>query len=206
MKRTHICAAAIVCLLGAFSIKAYVDLQSPVADQYGILTPISEDPEEGSLIIPDGIVPLSGGPGVAEPGISGQDSSSGASVYQVDPYAQEIMDLVNAERAKAGLAPLALVSEISQAAELRASDLYSKFSHERPDGSSYKTALHQYGISYRGTGENVAYGYRTPKAVMEGWMNSEGHRNNILNEKFTNIGVGHYKGSNGYDYWVQMFT
>ncbi len=120
-------------------------------------------------------------------------------------YAQQVIDLVNEERAKAGLAPVNASEAITQAANVRAQEIVTNFSHTRPDGSSFSTALRQAGVSYMGSGENIAYGQRTPKEVMDGWMNSSGHRANILNANYKNIGIGYYE-NNGVKYWVQLFT
>lgn len=120
-------------------------------------------------------------------------------------YAQQVIDLVNEERAKAGLAPVSSVDSITEAANVRAREIVTNFSHTRPDGSSFSTALRQAGVSYMGSGENIAYGQRNPKEVMDGWMNSSGHRANILNSNYKNIGIGYYE-SNGVKYWVQLFT
>ena len=94
----------------------------------------------------------------------------------------------------------------SKKASVRAREIKRQFSHTRPDGSSFSTALTQQGVSYNRSGENIAYGQRTPEAVMEGWMNSSGHRANILNASFRNIGVGLYQDENGVKHWVQLFT
>ncbi len=123
-----------------------------------------------------------------------------------DSYVNQVVALVNAERAKAGLSPLTQTAELSGAAATRAEETSRSFSHTRPDGSSFSTVLSQNGISYRGSGENIAYGQRTPEQVMEGWMNSQGHRANILNSRYTAIGVGYYQDSNGTPYWTQLFT
>ncbi|MCC8083808.1 MAG: CAP domain-containing protein, partial [Clostridium sp.] len=90
-------------------------------------------------------------------------------------------------------------------AQTRAREIEKSFSHTRPDGSSFNTALTEAGVSFRGAGENIAYGQTTPQQVMEGWMNSSGHRANILNANYTSIGVGHYKNGAGVDYWAQLF-
>lgn len=74
-------------------------------------------------------------------------------------------------------------------AQVRAVETKTLFSHTRPDGSSFSTALKEQGVSYRGAGENIAWGQKTSEQVMEGWMNSAGHRANILNEKYTSLGV-----------------
>ncbi len=123
----------------------------------------------------------------------------------MDESAKEVVTLVNAERAKAGLPALTVHNGAAKAAQMRARELVVSFSHTRPDGSGGVTALNQAGVSYRGYGENIAYGQTSAGEVMRQWMNSSGHRANILNGSFTSIGVGHYKGENGVDYWTQMF-
>ncbi|MBQ6833879.1 MAG: hypothetical protein IJO55_05620 [Lachnospiraceae bacterium] len=217
MKKNHLLALAAVLIVGAVSVTSYTRYVSPVAKEYSILTPDSEEIEleEGMLIIDDEDVPLADGPGgpggpasngPGGPGASPAPSEQPTAQITVDKNLQRLVDLVNQERAKAGLTPLTMVEETNTAAGIRAKEIYNKFAHERPDGSKYRTVLDQCNVSYSYCGENVAYGYRSPDAVMDGWMNSEGHKANILNERFTKIGVGHYKGSNGYDYWSQLFT
>ena len=122
-----------------------------------------------------------------------------------DAFANQVVKLVNEERAKAGLSPLTVNSKAANAAQTRAREIEKSFSHTRPDGSSFNTALTEAGVSFRGAGENIAYGQTTPQQVMEGWMNSSGHRANILNANYTSIGVGHYKNGAGVDYWAQLF-
>lgn len=121
-------------------------------------------------------------------------------------YAQQVVALVNEERAKAGLSALTMDADITAAANVRAKEIKQSFSHTRPDGSSFGTALKEQGVSFRGSGENIAWGQKTPEQVMDGWMNSTGHRANILNENFKNIGVGYYQDENGVNHWVQLFT
>ena len=121
-------------------------------------------------------------------------------------YAQQVIDLVNDERSKAGLSAVTEATDVSAAAAIRAQEITSNFSHTRPDGTYYNTVLDQSGISYWGSGENIAYGQKTPAEVMNGWMNSQGHRANILNASYTKIGVAYYQNSNGVTYWVQLFT
>lgn len=120
-------------------------------------------------------------------------------------WARQIVDLVNVERAKAGAAALTVSSGASRAAQVRAEEITKSFSHTRPDGRSFSTALTEVGVMYGGSGENIAYGQRSPQAVMDQWMSSAGHRANILNPDFTAIGVGHYESGNGTDYWTQLF-
>lgn len=121
-------------------------------------------------------------------------------------YIQEVADLVNQERAKAGLSPVTLSAQLSSAANIRSQEIMQSFSHTRPDGSSFSTAIRQSGISYQGSGENIAYGQSSPQAVMNAWMNSQGHRANILNPRYTYIGVGYAENSRGVPYWTQLFT
>ena len=120
-------------------------------------------------------------------------------------YASQVVALVNAERAKYGLSALKVDSRVQQATQVRAAETVQSFSHTRPNGSSFSTALTEAGVSYTRSGENIAYGQSTPQQVVQAWMNSSGHRANILNESFTTIGVG-YTVSGGTAYWAQLFT
>lgn len=124
----------------------------------------------------------------------------------VSAYAQEVVRLVNIERADAGLAPLTMDATLSAAAQRRAQEIDESFSHTRPDGSSCFTVLKDFGITYRACGENIAKGSPTPERVVEGWMNSAGHRANILSANFTTIGVGVFADAAGTLHWAQLFT
>lgn len=119
-------------------------------------------------------------------------------------YEAEVLRLVNIERAKYGLSALSYDSGAAKAAHIRAKEIVISFSHTRPDGSSCFTAAQETGFTYRTAGENIAYGYATPEQVVTGWMNSEGHRKNILSSSFTKLGVGCYKSGNTL-YWSQFF-
>ena len=120
-------------------------------------------------------------------------------------YAAEILRLVNAERGKQGLAALAAGSDaLTSAAQLRAKECAVLFGHTRPNGKQWSTALAEYPVgAYTGAGENIAMGQSSPAQVMQGWMNSPGHRANILGN-FTSLGVGVYE-RNGVLHWAQMF-
>ncbi|MCG8482455.1 MAG: CAP domain-containing protein [Clostridia bacterium] len=122
-------------------------------------------------------------------------------------YEKQVIDLVNQERAKAGLSPLKENTELANVAEVKAEDMRDNnyFSHTSPVYGSPFDMMKQFGIKYSYAGENIAKGQRSPEQVMNGWMNSEGHRANILNSNFTEIGVGYVTDSNGGTYWVQMF-
>ena len=125
---------------------------------------------------------------------------------EVHPYVTQILNLVNEERAKAGLSALTLDMNITAAANVRAKEIKQSFSHTRPNGSDFSTALTEQGVTYRGSGENIAWGQKSPEQVMNGWMNSDGHRANILNKNYRNLGLGYYQDENGVNYWVQLFT
>lgn len=116
----------------------------------------------------------------------------------------EVVRLVNVERAKVGLPALKNDWELARVAEHKSQDMATKkyFDHTSPTYGSPFTMLKNYGISYRSAGENIAQGQRTAVEVVNAWMNSSGHRANILNKNYTHIGVGYV--SNG-NYWTQMF-
>lgn len=122
----------------------------------------------------------------------------------VSAYEKEVIRLVNAERAKYGLSPLSENWELSRVARYKSQDMKDKryFSHTSPTYGSPFQMMKSFGISYRSAGENIAMGQRTPEAVVKAWMNSQGHRANILNASYTEIGVGYVKEGN---YWTQMF-
>jgi len=119
--------------------------------------------------------------------------------------AQEVIRLVNIERAKEGEAPLQYHAKLQEAAMVRAKEISIYYSHHRPDGRSSDTALGEAGVGCP-DGENIAYGYGTPEAVMNAWMKSPGHKAAILSPTATHIGVGFYKATNGRYYWVQEFS
>ena len=121
-------------------------------------------------------------------------------------FAEQVVELVNQERTKAGLSAVTLDQNIASAALVRAKEIETSFSHTRPNGSKFSTALTEQGVTFKGAGENIAWGQKSPEAVMQAWMNSEGHRANILNKNFTKIGVGYYQNARGTNYWTQLFT
>ena len=170
----------------------------------GINIPGSNIPDN-SLPAPDFPIPdfpdnmLPDQPGNPAPDQPGTDGSQ-------DAFANEVVRLVNEERAKAGLPALTVDRGAASAAQVRAKEIERSFSHTRPDGSSFNSALTEAGVNFRGAGENIAYGQNSPEKVMEGWMNSSGHRANILNSSYTSIGVGHYQNASGVNYWTQLFT
>ncbi len=122
----------------------------------------------------------------------------------VTSFEQQVVDLVNKIRRENGLSELKMNWELSRVARYKSQDMSDNryFSHTSPTYGSPFEMIRSFGISYRTAGENIAMGYQTPQAVVNGWMNSSGHRANILNASFTQIGVGYVQ--NG-SYWTQMF-
>ena len=151
--------------------------------------PAVEINEDGGMYIGEGMVPLA-------PGNEAEDAV-------VHKYVLEVVELVNAERAKEGIAPVELDMALCQAADIRAQEAKKSFSHTRPNGSRCFTVLTEADISYLIAGENLGGHIKTPKRAVAAWMKSEGHRKNIMNPKFNYIGVGYV--SSG-DYWAQFFV
>ena len=122
----------------------------------------------------------------------------------VASFEAEVVRLVNDIRVENGLQPLKANWELSRVARYKSQDMLDKgyFSHTSPTYGSPFQMIKAFGLSYRTAGENIAMGYSSPQAVVNGWMNSSGHRANILNPSYTQIGVGYVaQGS----YWTQMF-
>lgn len=119
-------------------------------------------------------------------------------------YEQRVIDLVNEIRVKNGLKELKANWELSRVARYKSQDMLDNkyFSHTSPVYGSPFNMIKNFGITYKTAGENIAKGYSSPEAVVNGWMNSSGHRANILNASYTQIGVGYVANGN---YWTQMF-
>ena len=134
-------------------------------------------------------------------------SKSTAASSNNGTYEQQVVNLVNQERAAAGLSALTVNAKLAGMAEKKAEDLRDNhyFDHNSPVYGSPFDMMRQFGISYKSAGENIAKGQRTPEEVMNGWMNSPGHRANILNSSYTEIGVGYVTDGSGTGYWVQEF-
>ncbi len=120
----------------------------------------------------------------------------------VASFEEEVVRLVNVERQKAGLGAVTHRADVKNVAEKKAMDMINSnyFSHTSPNYGSPFDMLKTFGISYKAAGENIAKGQKSPQEVMNSWMNSSGHRANILNGQYNSIGVGYYNGA-----WVQMF-
>lgn len=119
----------------------------------------------------------------------------------------EVLRLVNQERAKQGLKALTLDTKLLSLAEMKAQDMADKgyFDHTSPTYGTPFEMLQKYGVRYRSAGENIAAGQKTAQEVMQSWMNSSGHRANILNAGYTKIGIGYKSGGKYRTYWTQLF-
>ncbi|WP_371932311.1 CAP domain-containing protein [Bacillus sp. WLY-B-L8] len=132
------------------------------------------------------------------------DKPAEESKGSLSAFEQKVVDLTNAERAKQGLPALKVDAALSKVARIKSEDMQKNhyFDHTSPTYGSPFDMMKQFGISYKSAGENIAQGQRTPEEVVQAWMNSAGHRANILNSGYTHIGVGYVENGN---YWTQEF-
>ncbi|MBT2283927.1 serine protease [Paenibacillus polymyxa] len=135
-------------------------------------------------------------------GNTGNNTSNNGSESTQSDFATQVVKLVNAERAKAGLNALTSDALLDKVAVAKVKDMSNNnyFDHQSPTYGSPFDMMKQFGVTYSYAGENIAKGQKTPQEVVTAWMNSEGHRANILSKNFTHIGVGYYNG-----YWAQEF-
>ncbi|MGR6760514.1 CAP domain-containing protein [Paenibacillus sp. T2-29] len=133
---------------------------------------------------------------------AGQSTDSNAQLSK-SQFAAEVVKLVNNERSQKGLKPLTSNAKLTEVALAKAKDMSTNnyFSHTSPTYGSPFDMMKKFGVTYTYAGENIAMGQKTPQEVMKAWMNSQGHRENILKAEYTQIGVAYYNG-----YWVQEFT
>lgn len=171
----------------------YVPQQQPAVPQQPM--PVQQPQQQAPVAVPSQPAPATQ-PTPAAP-VKQVDNQADAS-----SYAKQVADLVNQERAKAGLTPLQFDASLSKVALAKASDMSQNhyFDHTSPTYGSPFDMMKQFGINFMTAGENIAMGQRSPQEVMTQWMNSAGHRQNIMNSSFTKIGVGYVNG-----YWVQEF-
>ncbi|WP_083679497.1 CAP domain-containing protein [Paenibacillus amylolyticus] len=135
-------------------------------------------------------------------GNTGNNTSNSGSESTQSDFATQVVKLVNAERAKAGLSALSSDALLDKVAVAKVKDMSNNnyFDHQSPTYGSPFDMMKQFGVTYSYAGENIAKGQKTPQEVVTAWMNSEGHRANILSKNFTHIGVGYFNG-----YWAQEF-
>lgn len=134
-----------------------------------------------------------------------QDNENPGVDSNMNEYEKEVIRLVNEIRVANGLGELVADEELSRVARIKSQDMKDNnyFSHTSPTYGSPFDMMKNFGISYKTAGENIARGQATPQAVVNGWMNSQGHRENILNASYNRIGVGYVEEGN---YWTQMFV
>ena len=149
---------------------------------------------------------ISANPQVSNPAViyPGQVLNIPLNDEAVSSFEQRVIELTNQKRVQNGLKPLTANWELSRAARYKSQDMHDKryFSHTSPTYGSPFDMIKNFGISYRAAAENIAKGQTTPEAVVNAWWNSEGHRKNMLNSSYTQIGVGYVSDGN---YWTQMF-
>ena len=145
-------------------------------------------------------------------GAAGNGTAQGNSSQEAQDasatQAAQVLSLVNQERSKRNLKPLTLDSKLNEVATEKARDMAINgyFSHDSPTYGSPFDMMRSFGVDYRSAGENIAAGQKSAADVMQSWMNSSGHRANILNANYTKLGVGYYAGGSYKTYWVQEFT
>ncbi len=200
-KKMCLTAAALLCAFAAPAAQAAAIPQTAAVPshfetaweqllaQYGITKPGSSSNNNGNNSNNSG---------------NGSNNTGGTST-STSSAAQAVLAEVNAARAQNGLSALTLDASMNRAAAVRAAELAQSFSHTRPNGSRGLTALNEAGVSYRTAGENIASGQQTAQAVVSAWMNSSGHRANILSSSFGRMGVGQAT-IGGRTYWVQLFA
>lgn len=207
-KKMCLTAAALLCAFAAPAAQAAAVPQTATVPshfetaweqllaQYGITKPGSSSNNNGNNSNNSGNGSNNTGNGSGSTGGTNTGTSSAA---------QAVLAEVNTARAKNGLSALTLDANMNRAAAVRAAELAQSFSHTRPNGSRGLTALNEAGVSYRTAGENIASGQQSAQAVVSAWMNSSGHRANILSASFGRMGVGQAT-IGGRTYWVQLFA
>lgn len=176
------------------------------------LRPDAPETEKPEVNVPDADIPETDAPEADKPNTDipdteapeatpDEDNGLSASVHA---YERAVVELVNEHRASYGLSPLTLSEDLCVKARIKSKDMADNnyFSHNSPTYGSPFDMMKALGISYRSAAENIAMGQTTPAAVVTAWMNSQGHRENILSEKYTTIGVGYVADGN---YWTQWF-
>jgi len=188
--------AMLVCVVSAQDTVTYTvqsgDSMWKIAEKYqvGVSEIISSNPQVTN-------------PGMIYPG----QKLTVPTMQGIKAIESEVVRLVNVERSKKGLQPLKENWQLSRVARYKSADMANKnyFSHTSPTYGSPFRMMESFGIKYSSAGENIAYGQKTAQAVMTAWMNSPGHRSNILSPSYTQIGVGYATNKNGVAYWTQMF-
>ena len=182
-----------------------------LADLTDELIPIADINGDGSVDSLDALLILQSAIGLIDLGtytVNFSSSTFKSSTPAVSEYIERVVELCNIERAKTGAAPLELDATLCEIAAVRTLELKVRCDHIRPNGNPWSDVFGDFNYYIVTAGENVAGGFRTPEEVVEAWMNSEGHRKNILEPKFTKIGVGYafIEDSKFGWYWEQCFA
>ncbi len=221
MKKSLVILSIIVSITVLFAVPAsakHCDVQSGdsmwrIAQRYNVLfkeiLDLNRHYKDQDMIHPNDKVHLPDedtGTSTVQDGKAAQNAQK-ASGDTSSTQAEEVLQLVNSERQKAGLKPLTLSEELTSIANTKAEDMAENnyFDHTSPTYGSPFQMLQRFGVSYSSAGENIAAGQKTPEQVMKDWMNSSGHRANILNKDYTQLGVGYVEGGSYGTEWVQLF-
>ncbi|WP_096440140.1 CAP domain-containing protein [Alteribacter populi] len=178
-----------------------------ISQQYGVslseIIDANSDIQDPNMIYPGQQVTM---PQASESAQQNQQTSQEES-SELSQFEQEVVQLTNAEREQHGLSPLEIDEQVADVARDKSADMRDQgyFSHNSPTHGSPFDMLRSYGVDYNAAGENIAAGQRTPEEVVDAWMNSQGHRENILSDNYTHIGIGHVEGGQYGHYWTQMF-
>ncbi len=177
---------------------------SPMPDLPKPEVPDTPVPDLPTPEVPDTPMPDTPTPEVPDTPVPEQKPEIDGPSSTVHAYERRVVELVNVERAKHGRAALTLSEDLCEKARIKSRDMAvnNYFSHNSPTYGTPFEMMKALGVSYRSAGENIAMGYATPEAVVTAWMNSQGHRENILSTKYTTLGVG-YIADGGY--WTQWF-
>lgn len=209
MKNRTFRTVAAICLMAAFVIEmalpvsaAQPDYSKEIADMDKWLDGLTLSPSSGK----------SSQSAPANP--SGSDTAADTSNLltedELKAYADKVFELVNKAREDAGVPLLERDSRLDEAAAIRATEIQSAYdkygtAHRRLDGEDFKDIFSQMGIKVSSWGENAVRQRKTPESAMKAWMQSDGHKANILKEKYTSVGIGVYQHPNGNIDWVQLF-
>ncbi len=183
--------------LNSADCKALLNNKTGKTEETKVETPAPTKPEATKPVVTQPETPAA-----EEPATDNNENTA------VSSYEQKVVELVNVERQKAGLPALKLDASISNIARMKSKDMADNnyFAHQSPTYGSAGDMLSKFGIKWSAWGENIASGQKTPESVVTAWMNSPGHKANIMSSNYSRIGVGYVTNSNGTPYWTQMFA
>mgnify|MGYP005888099465 CR=1 FL=1 len=191
--------------LGISGKNQFTDTQKEIADYNSDGKIDVQDVTKAQMLISEVTVPVKPNP-TTNPDPEPDPEPEPTTSYNRE-FADRVIELVNIERAKEGLKPLKKDDTLTGLSDIRAKETVTLFEHKRPNGTKWSTILKENNVSYTNAGENIASGYSTPEDVVNAWMNSEGHRANIMSKTYEKIGVSCYIDNNSKDkyYWAQLF-